>query len=238
MTPDYRTRLTDLRGRLRDCATAAGRGPESVGLIAVSKTRSVDEIRILAQAGQRHFGENYVQEALPKMDTLRDLGLTWHFIGPLQSNKTAEVAASFDWVHSIDRLKVAERLSAQRPATHAPLEVCVQVNLSGESSKSGCTPAALPELCAAVAHLPGLRLRGLMTLPAPLQSGDDARAPFARLRQLLQSLQADGLPLDTLSAGMSDDYPAAIAEGATWVRIGTALFGPRPARPPPPGTPP
>lgn len=228
MTADLRTRLTDLRLQLDAAARLAARDPDAVGLIAVSKTRSSDEIRALAQAGQVDFGENYLQEALPKLDALRDLPLRWHFIGPLQSNKTAEVATRFHWVHSVDRLRIAERLSRQRPADQAPLQVCVQVNLSGEASKSGCTPAELPALCQAVSKLPGLRLRGLMSLPAPLQPGDDPRRPFADLRAHFDTLRAEGLPLDTLSAGMSDDFPAAVAEGATWVRIGTALFGPRP----------
>ncbi|WP_028238421.1 YggS family pyridoxal phosphate-dependent enzyme [Stutzerimonas azotifigens] len=210
--------------RIREAAQAAGRSPESVGLLAVSKTQPAAAVREAFAAGLRDVGENYLQEALDKQAELTDLPLTWHFIGPIQSNKTRPIAEHFDWVHSVDRLKVAERLSAQRPAGRAPLNVCLQVNLSGEASKSGCEPDALAELARCVATLPNLRLRGLMAIPAPTDDPAEQHAAFARLRQLRDGL---GLPLDTLSMGMSQDLEAAIAEGATWVRIGTALFGAR-----------
>lgn len=233
MKVELSQRYAGVRERLSAAARAAGRDPAEVGLVAVSKTQTASAVRALAACGQRDFGENYLQEALAKQAALADLSLAWHFIGPLQSNKTREVAEAFDWVHSVDRLKIARRLSDQRPADRPPLQVCLQVNLSGEASKSGCTAAELPALCAAVAALPRLQLRGLMTLPAPVRAGDDPRRPFATLRQLLQQLQTAGHPLDTLSMGMSDDVEAAIAEGAHWVRIGTALFGARPSPLPP-----
>lgn len=174
--------------------------------------------------GLRDFGENYLQEALDKQALLGDLTLTWHFIGPIQSNKTRPIAEHFAWVHSVDRLKVAERLSAQRPAELPPLNICLQVNVSGEASKSGCVPEELAALAQAVTQLPNLRLRGLMTIPAPTDDAAEQRAAFARLRALRDALNLD---LDTLSMGMSHDLEAAIAEGASWVRIGTALFGER-----------
>lgn len=184
-------------------------------------------MREAAAAGQCAFGENYVQEGAEKVDALAGLGLEWHFIGPLQSNKTRLVANRFAWVHSIDRLKIAERLSAQRDAHLPPLEVCIQVNVSGEASKSGVAPGELPELAHAVAGLPRLRLRGLMAIPEPTSDVALQRARFATLRQLRDQLNADGLALDTLSMGMSDDLEAAIAEGSTMVRVGTAIFGSR-----------
>ena len=194
--------------------------PPSATLIAVSKGHGLPALEAAVAAGQRDFGESYVQEALPKLAALRRHSLVWHFIGPLQSNKTREVAEHFDWVHGVDRLRIAERLSAQRPAHLAPLNLCVQINVSGEASKSGCAPAQAAALCAAVATLPRLRLRGLMCIPDPERA--EARAPFRQLREL-----AAGLGLDTLSMGMSDDYAAALAEGATHIRIGTAIFGNR-----------
>lgn len=196
-------------------------------LLAVSKTWPADSVREAAAAGQRAFGENYVQEGVAKVEALAGLGLEWHFIGPLQSNKTRLVANSFAWVHSIDRLKIAERLSEQRDVHLPPLEVCIQVNVSGEASKSGVAPAELPELARAVAALPRLRLRGLMAIPEPTSDVALQRARFASLRQLREQLNAGGLPLDTLSMGMSDDLEAAIAEGSTMVRVGTAIFGGR-----------
>ncbi|WP_052378598.1 YggS family pyridoxal phosphate-dependent enzyme [Polycyclovorans algicola] len=205
----------------------AGRDARAVQLVAVSKTRSTDEVRALAETGQTAFGENYLQEALGKMEALADLPLQWHFIGPLQSNKTREIAARFDWVHGIDRLKIAQRLSDQRPDDLPPLSVCVQVNVSGEDSKSGCNLEDLPALATAVHDLPRLKLRGLMAIPAPVADGADPAAPFITLRDAFNALYANGLPLDTLSMGMSDDFETAIAHGATLVRIGTALFGPR-----------
>jgi len=180
-----------------------------------------------ARAGQRAYGESYLQEALGKIAALKDLDLEWHFIGPIQSNKTRDIATHFSWAHGVDRLKIAERLSAQRPAGLAPLNVCVQVNVSGEDSKSGCEPAEATALCLAVSTLPQLKLRGLMTIPAPAAAGEDPRAAFARLRELFEELRRGGLELDTLSAGMSDDLEAAIFEGSTLVRVGSAIFGHR-----------
>ena len=213
--------------RIARAAEAAGRDAAEVRLLAVSKTWPADSVREAAAAGQRAFGENYVQEGAEKVDALAGLGLEWHFIGPLQSNKTRLVANRFAWVHSIDRLKIAERLSAQRDAHLPPLEVCIQVNVSGEASKSGVAPGELPELARAVAGLPRLRLRGLMAIPEPTSDVALQRARFATLRQLRDQLNADGLALDTLSMGMSDDLEAAIAEGSTMVRVGTAIFGSR-----------
>ena len=216
--------IAKVAARIREAAQAAGRDPATVGLLAVSKTQPAAAIREAFAAGLREFGENYLQEALDKQAELADLPLTWHFIGPIQSNKTKPIAEHFDWVHSVDRLKIAQRLSDQRPPQLPPLNVCLQVNVSGEASKSGCTPAELPQLAQAVAALPGLRLRGLMCIPAPSDDPVEQHAAFARLRTLCEQLPAQ---LDTLSMGMSQDLEAAIAEGATWVRIGTALFGAR-----------
>ena len=203
---------------------AAGRDDQNISLMAVSKTRSAVDIRQACAAQIQHIGENYLQEALGKMSELDDLPLTWHFIGPIQSNKARAIARHFDWVHSVDRLKIAQRLSAQRPAELPPLNVCLQVNISGEASKAGVTLADLPELAHAVTQLPGLRLRGLMAIPAPAATSAGRRAPLRALREAMAALD---LPLDTLSMGMSDDLDEAIAEGATIVRIGTALFGAR-----------
>ena len=213
--------------RIADAAIAAGRDPAMVRLLAVSKTWPADSVREAAAAGQRAFGENYVQEGAAKVDELAGLGLEWHFIGPLQSNKTRLVANRFSWVHSIDRLKIAERLSEQRDVHLPPLEVCIQVNVSGEASKSGVAPPDLPELARAVAALPRLRLRGLMAIPEPTPDVALQRARFASLRAMRDELNAAGLALDTLSMGMSDDLEAAIAEGSTLVRVGTAIFGSR-----------
>lgn len=213
-----------ITARIDQAARAAGRDPASVQLLAVSKTKPASAIREAFAAGLRDVGENYLQEALVKQQALCDLPLIWHFIGPIQSNKTKAIAEHFDWVHSVDRLKIAQRLSEQRPAGLAPLNICLQVNVSGEGSKSGCTPADLPALAQAVSALPGLRLRGLMAIPEPTENRAEQEAAFATLRQLQGQL---GLGLDTLSMGMSHDLEAAIAQGATWVRIGTALFGAR-----------
>ncbi|WP_160012880.1 YggS family pyridoxal phosphate-dependent enzyme [Pseudomonas sp. 8BK] len=210
--------------RIREAAQASQRDCATVGLLAVSKTKPAAAIRQAFAAGTRNFGENYLQEALEKQAELSDLPLTWHFIGPIQSNKTKPIAEHFAWVHSVDRLKIAQRLSDQRPAHLPPLNICLQVNVSGEASKSGCNPDELPALAQAVTQLPNLRLRGLMTIPEPTDDPSEQRAAFARLRELQQDLNLD---LDTLSMGMSHDLEAAIAEGATWVRIGTALFGAR-----------
>ena len=201
----------------------AARTTAAVHLLAVAKHQPAAAVRALYALGQRDFGENYVQEAQAKQQELADLdGLVWHFIGPLQRNKTAAVAEHFSWVHSLDRLILAQRLSAQRPPAQAPLQVCLQVNISDEDSKSGCAPADVAALAAAVRELPNLRLRGLMAIPAP-----DDQGAFQRLAELQAQLNAQGYALDTLSMGMSADLEAAIAAGATWVRVGTALFGPR-----------
>ncbi|AZL71089.1 MULTISPECIES: YggS family pyridoxal phosphate-dependent enzyme [Pseudomonas] len=216
--------ISAIASRIDSAARAAGRDPASVQLLAVSKTKPASAVREAFAAGLRDVGENYLQEALTKQQALSDLPLIWHFIGPIQSNKTKAIAEHFDWVHSVDRLKIAQRLSEQRPGHLPPLNICLQVNVSGEDSKSGCAPADLPALAQAVSALPGLRLRGLMAIPEPTEDRAQQEAAFATLRQLQAQL---GLGLDTLSMGMSHDLEAAIAQGATWVRIGTALFGAR-----------
>jgi pyridoxal phosphate enzyme (YggS family) len=202
--------------------------------VAVSKTFGADAVREALAAGQHAFGENYVQEALAKLEELAELRpqLEWHLIGPLQSNKTRAVAEAFDWVHSVDRLKIAQRLSDQRPAQLPPLNVCLQVNISGEASKSGLLPQEVAQVAAAVAALPRLRLRGLMAIPEPAQGLQAQQAPHRALRLLQQDLNQRGLALDTLSMGMSDDLEAAVAEGSTMVRVGTAIFGARPTHAP------
>ncbi|WP_338522275.1 YggS family pyridoxal phosphate-dependent enzyme [Pseudomonas batumici] len=216
--------ITAVAARIAAAAQAAGRDSAAIGLLAVSKTKPAAAVREAYAAGLRDFGENYLQEALGKQAELTDLPLCWHFIGPIQSNKTRAIAEHFDWVHSVDRLKIAQRLSEQRPADLPPLNICIQVNVSGEASKSGCTAADLPALAAAIADLPNLRLRGLMAIPEPTEERAEQDAAFATVRTLQDSLN---LPLDTLSMGMSHDLESAIAQGATWVRIGTALFGAR-----------
>lgn len=216
--------ISTLAERINNAARAAQRDPASVGLLAVSKTKPAGDLREAYAAGLRDFGENYLQEALGKQSELSDLPLIWHFIGPIQSNKTRAIAENFAWVHSVDRLKIAQRLSEQRPAGLLPLNICIQVNVSGEASKSGCTPQDLPALAQAIRALPNLRLRGLMAIPEPTEDSDEQNAAFAAVRTLQDQLN---LPLDTLSMGMSHDLEAAIAQGATWVRIGTALFGAR-----------
>jgi len=254
-----RERLVAVRARIAAAASACGRDPAEVGLLAVSKTFDADAVLALAECGQHAFGENYLQEALPKiascllrlgartpgrsgsaagrpqadrmsLQTPLQTSLEWHFIGPIQSNKTRAIAEQFDWVHSVERDKVARRLSEQRPASMAPLQVCVQVDVSGESTKSGCTPDEAIGLAHAVASLPGLRLRGVMAIPAPTNDPTLQRTQFARVRAVFERMRADRLPVDTLSMGMSDDLEAAISEGATIIRVGTALFGARPAR--------
>ena len=222
--------LATVRARIAAACRAAGRDPAAVRLLAVSKTVHVPALLEAADAGQLAFGENYVQEALGKIAVLAGRGIEWHHIGPIQSNKTADIAAHFQWAQGIERLKIAQRLSDQRPPELPPLQVCVQVNVSGEASKSGCAPDETLALCQAVAALPRLRLRGLMTLPAPAAGADDPRAPFGDLRALFEQVRAEGLALDTLSMGMSDDLEHAVAEGATLLRVGSALFGTRPAR--------
>jgi pyridoxal phosphate enzyme (YggS family) len=225
--PESSGRLRAVRTRIARAAAGAGRGDAEVSLLAASKTFDEAAVRALADAGQRAFGENYLQEALEKQSALRDLPLEWHFIGPIQSNKTRAIAENFSWVHSVDRLKVAERLSAQRPIGMPPLQVCIEVNVSGEASKGGVAPAELPALAEAVAKLPNIRLRGLMAIPAPVQDAAAQRAAFRQVRKAYDALIARGFALDTLSMGMSADLEAAILEGATIVRIGTALFGER-----------
>ncbi|CRM27997.1 pyridoxal phosphate enzyme, YggS family protein [Pseudomonas sp. FH4] len=210
--------------RIRAAAQAVQRDESSVHLLAVSKTKPAQAVREAYAAGMRDFGENYLQEALGKQAELTDLPLSWHFIGPIQSNKTRAIAENFAWVHSVDRLKIAQRLSEQRPADLPALNICIQVNVSGEASKSGCTPADLPALAEAISALPRLKLRGLMAIPEPTEDRAAQDAAFAAVRDLQASLN---LGLDTLSMGMSHDLESAIAQGATWVRIGTALFGAR-----------
>ena len=212
---------------LAAAAVEAGRRPEDVHLLAVSKRQPLAKIVEAAAAGQRNFGENTVQEGIEKVTKLAERGLCWHFIGHIQSNKTRAVAEHFDWVHSIDKLKTARRLSEQRPESLGDLNVCIQVNIDEEASKSGAAPADVAELAREVAGLPRLRLRGLMCLPAIRDTLTEQRLPFARTRELAEAVKRDGIAMDTLSMGMSDDFPAAILEGATIVRIGTAVFGPR-----------
>jgi PLP dependent protein len=219
--------VNHVRSRIRSAAIAAGRDPESVTLVAVTKAKTAESVRLAATAGVTDFGENYLQEALGKMEELAGLNLTWHFIGGIQSNKTRAIADRFDWVQSVDRLSIARRLSEQRPFHAAPLNVCIQVALVHETTKGGVAPEALPQLAAAVAALPRIKLRGLMCVPPPQPDAAAERAVFARLRHALEELNAGGLKLDTLSMGMSGDFESAIAEGATLVRIGTALFGAR-----------
>jgi pyridoxal phosphate enzyme (YggS family) len=220
-----------VRSRIRQAAVAAGRDPAAVTLVAVTKAQTAETIRLAATAGVTDFGENYLQEALPKMDELADLSLRWHFIGGIQSNKTRVIAQRFDWVHSIDRLSIARRLSEQRPFHAPPLNLCIQVELVPEPTKGGVGPGEVGPLAAAAAELPRVRLRGLMCVPPPQTDAMATRAVFARLRTLLEELNASGHKLDTLSMGMSGDFESAIAEGATLVRIGTALFGSRPGTP-------
>lgn len=229
MTP-ISERMQAIHSRMGEAARQAGRAPDAVHLVAVSKTQPASALREAHAAGQRAFGENYLQEAQAKIAELTDLDLEWHFIGPIQSNKTRPIAELFDWVHSVDRLKIAQRLSEARPDNLPPLNVCIEVNISGETSKGGVAPAELGELAAAIARLPRLRLRGLMAIPEPTDDVALQRARFAELRGLLARLQQQGLALDTLSMGMTHDFEAAIAEGATLVRVGTAIFGPRAPR--------
>jgi pyridoxal phosphate enzyme (YggS family) len=219
--------LQAIRGRIAEAAQRAQRRTEEISLLAVSKTVAPERIREAATEGQRAFGENYAQEGVDKIAKLAALGLEWHFIGPLQSNKTRIVAEHFDWVHSIERLRIAERLSAARGSIRPPLQVCIQVNVSGETSKSGVSPAETAALAHAVATLPNLRLRGLMAIPEPSEDAALVRRSFATLRQLRESLNDERLALDTLSMGMSHDLEEAILEGATIVRVGTAIFGER-----------
>ncbi len=223
--------LQAVLARIRTVKIHHGRESDTVELLAVSKTFGMEAVIEAAEAGQLAFGENYLQEALDKKQAIQvarpDLLLKWHFIGPIQSNKTRPIAENFDWVHAIEREKIAQRLAQQRPAQLAPLNVCLQVNVSGEASKSGVAPEELRALAHAVVKLPQLRLRGLMAIPEPEGDFEQQRAPFRALRAMLEQLRAEGLALDTLSMGMSGDMDAAIAEGATIVRVGTAIFGKR-----------
>jgi len=219
--------LQATREAIEKASVDALRSPTDVSLLAVSKTFPAESVREAYQGGQFSFGENYLQEALNKMELLKDLPLDWHFIGPIQSNKTRPIAEHFAWVHGVDRLKIAQRLSEQRPSVMPPLNICLQVNVSGEESKSGATLEDIPQLARAVSLLPNLRLRGLMAIPAPSENESEQRIPFSKMRMLLEELNRQGLMLDTLSMGMSHDYPVAIKEGATIVRVGTAIFGVR-----------
>lgn len=228
---ELKNRLQAVLQQIHDAETAAGRPAKSVQLLAVSKTWPAAKLRELAQAGQQHFGENYLQEALAKIDALADLALIWHFIGPIQSNKTRDIAAHFDWVHSVDRLKIAKRLSEQRPADLPPLNICLQVNIDDEDSKSGISPEALMQLADDVKQFANLKLRGLMVIPKVTDDTTAQHDAFQRSLALYQSLQQQLPDIDTLSMGMSGDLTAAIANGSTMVRIGSALFGRRHTQP-------
>jgi len=219
-------RLSQVWTRITQAAYAAGRDPASISLLAVSKTHVIAELKAALAAGQTAFGESYLQDALPKIEAIGHRA-EWHYIGPIQSNKTRQIAANFDWVHTVDQIKIAQRLNEQRPRELPPLNVCLQINTSGEAAKAGIPPADTRALAEAVSMLPHLRLRGLMVIPARQQDPARQREPFHQLRSLFEQLNADGFSLDTLSMGMSNDMEAAIAEGATLVRIGTAIFGPR-----------
>ena len=234
LSPDAETldairgRVAAVRGRIEAAEREFGRKPGTVRLLAVSKVQPSAAVRAAFAAGQTAFGENYVQEALAKMADLADLAAEWHFIGPVQSNKTRAISERFSWAHSVDRLKIARRLSEQRSADLPPLNLCIEVNVSGEATKSGVRLQELSEIAFALAELPRVRLRGLMAIPVPAEGFEAQRAPFRVLRTAFDALIARGLPLDTLSMGMTADLEAAVAEGATVVRIGTAIFGPRP----------
>ena len=219
--------LNHIHAQIVEAALACGRDPDSVLLLAVSKRKPASDIRCAWQLGQKDFGENYLQEAQQKIQELKDLDISWHFIGAIQSNKTRNIAEAFDWAHCIDRVKIAQRLSTQRPANLAPLNVCIQVNIDHETSKAGIDLNELPGLAKAIHQLPGIRLRGLMAIPAPRETMLEQRAAFARLAAAMSSLQQQGIACDTLSMGMTQDMAAAIAEGSTLVRIGTAIFGER-----------
>ena len=227
MSTSVSANLAQVRKRIELACQAVGRAPDTVKLLAVSKTMPAQAVREAYAAGQLAFGENYIQEGVDKIAALADLPLEWHCIGPIQSNKTKLVAENFAWVHSIDRLKIAERLSAQRPAHLPPLQVCLQVNVDGGSNKSGVAPEDLLALAQAVAKLPHLQLRGIMTIPEPAETEAEARAVHQQAKRLFDHLKTAGLTLDTLSMGMTADLEAAVAEGSTCVRVGTAIFGAR-----------
>ena len=220
-------RLTEIRRQIEDAERQFKRIPGSVQLLAASKSQSIENITAAYELGQHHFGENYLREALDKMILLKDLPICWHFIGHIQSNKTSEIAGHFSWVHSVDRYKIAKRLSDQRPDNFKPLNICIQVNLDNEQSKGGVSPHALPELAQQIAELPRLHLRGLMLIPAPRDDLAGQKDIFHRLREHFERLVAQDITLDTLSMGMTGDFEAAIAEGATIIRIGTGIFGER-----------
>ena len=224
---DVALNLAAVHARIEQAAERAGRDPGGIRLLAVSKTQPAEVLLEAWEAGQRDFGENYLQEALPKLDALANHAACWHFIGGLQSNKTRAVAERFDWLHTLDRVSIAKRLSEQRPEPLPPLHICLQVNVSGEGSKGGVAPERLPELVEAVTALPRLKLRGLMAIPEPARGEAAQRVPFRRMRELMRQLNEAGHSLDTLSMGMSEDLEAAILEGATVVRVGTAIFGAR-----------
>jgi pyridoxal phosphate enzyme (YggS family) len=228
MNTSVSANLVKVRKRIELACEAVGRAPDAVKLLAVSKTMPAQAVRDAFAAGQLAFGENYIQEGVDKIASLVDLPIEWHCIGPIQSNKTKLVAENFAWVHSIDRLKIAERLSAQRPAHLPPLQVCLQVNVDGGSNKSGVAPAELLALAQAVAKLPHLQLRGIMTIPEPTETEAATRAVHHQAKSLFDNLKAAGLTVDTLSMGMTGDLEAAVAEGSTCVRVGTAIFGARP----------
>lgn len=227
----FTQRLNDLRQRIELACEISARDPREIALVAVSKRHGLDRINEAIDAGHKDFGENLIQEAVPKIIASRGNELVWHFIGHLQSNKTREAATYFDWVHTVDRPKIARRLNDQRPESAAPLQVCIQVHIGDEASKSGIAPAGVPALAEEIRRYPRLRLRGLMAIPPPADDMDTQRAYFSILREIKMGLESSGYDLDTLSAGMSDDLEAAIAEGSTMLRIGTDLFGPRPTTP-------
>ena len=224
---DVGSALSAVRARIGELERRYRREPGSVALLAVSKTKPPEAVQAAIAGGQQAFGENHLQDAMTKVEALADSGVSWHFIGAVQSNKTRPIAAHFDWVHGIEREKIAARLSAQRPAGREPLDVCIEVNVSGEGTKSGVSPAEVEPLTRVIRELPGLRLRGLMAIPRPSADFESQRIPFRLLREILDDLNAKGLGLDTLSMGMTGDLEAAVAEGATIVRVGTAIFGPR-----------
>ena len=224
---DVGSALSAVRARIGELERRYRREPGSVALLAVSKTKPPEAVQAAIAAGQQAFGENHLQDAMTKVEALAGSGVSWHFIGAVQSNKTRPIAAHFDWVHGIEREKIAARLSAQRPAGRGPLDVCIEVNVSGEGTKSGVSPAEVEPLARVIRELPGLRLRGLMAIPRPSADFESQRIPFRLLREILDDLNAKDLGLDTLSMGMTGDLEAAVAEGATIVRVGTAIFGPR-----------
>ena len=224
---DVGAALSAVRARIGEFERRYRRPPGSVALLAVSKTKPPEAVRAAVAAGQRAFGENHLQDAMTRIEALAGCAVSWHFIGAVQSNKTRSIAAHFDWVHSIEREKIAARLCARRPADRGPLDVCIEVNVSGEETKSGVSPEQVEPLARAIRELPRLRLRGLMVIPRPSVDFEAQRAPFRMLREILDDLNAKGFGLDTLSMGMTGDLEAAVAEGATIVRVGTAIFGPR-----------